>query len=317
MRALRGVVVPVVAGLMLAGGPASAAVVTIVLDAVDRGNYRNDGVHTPSSTNYAAGYVYFGPGFPLESIRTRNFFVFDLPAVNGTIGSASLELFNPTGGFLSPDGVETYGVFDVTSNIASLIAGTASVGGYSDLGSGVQLGSRDILSGEVNTVIKVSLSDPAALAYLNAGLGSTIALGGDITTISGPGTASQASFGASSSLPASATQLLLKVDIVAGPDDVDGDGVPNSSDNCTLVVNNSQCDSDGDGYGNACDGDLNSNGATNAQDTTLFRQQLGLPSVAPVYNEADLNCNGAVNSQDTTLYRQRLGQPPGPSGQAP
>jgi Thrombospondin type 3 repeat len=100
------------------------------------------------------------------------------------------------------------------------------------------------------------------------------------------------------------------------PDD-DNDTVLDTADNCTLLSNPTQCDSDGDGYGNRCDGDLNDNDFTNSQDTTLFRQQLGQPSVGPTYNEADLNCNGVVNSQDTTLFRQLLGSPPGPSGLHP
>jgi hypothetical protein len=102
-----------------------------------------------------------------------------------------------------------------------------------------------------------------------------------------------------------------------GDFDSDGDGALDHDDNCMLVANASQCDSDGDGYGNRCDGDLNDNGAVNAQDTTLYRQQLGQPSAAPSYNEADLNCNGNVNAQDTTLFRQLLGSPPGPSGLVP
>ncbi|MEO8224209.1 MAG: thrombospondin type 3 repeat-containing protein, partial [Gammaproteobacteria bacterium] len=49
-----------------------------------------------------------------------------------------------------------------------------------------------------------------------------------------------------------------------GSGDTDGDGVADVLDNCTLVANPTQCDSDGDGYGNACDGDLNNNSFTNA-----------------------------------------------------
>ncbi|MEO8444468.1 MAG: thrombospondin type 3 repeat-containing protein [Gammaproteobacteria bacterium] len=98
--------------------------------------------------------------------------------------------------------------------------------------------------------------------------------------------------------------------------DTDGDARGDLCDNCRLLANNSgagaQCDSDNDGFGNRCDGDFNNNSATNAQDTTLFRQRLGQPSVAPTYNAADLNCNGSVNAQDTTLFRQLLGAPPGP-----
>jgi hypothetical protein len=38
--------------------------------------------------------------------------------------------------------------------------------------------------------------------------------------------------------------------------DKDSDGVPDSTDNCTLVPNPGQVDSDGDGLGNTCDPDL-------------------------------------------------------------
>jgi len=94
--------------------------------------------------------------------------------------------------------------------------------------------------------------------------------------------------------------------------DTDGDGVPEATDNCTSVANPTQCDSDGDGFGNHCDGDLNNNNSTNAQDYVLFRQQLGQPSVAPNFNNADFNCNGVVNAQDHVLFRMLLGAPPGP-----
>jgi thrombospondin type 3 repeat protein len=42
--------------------------------------------------------------------------------------------------------------------------------------------------------------------------------------------------------------------------DTDGDGIPNGTDNCPAVANNNQADSDGDGIGDACDG-------ANANDT--------------------------------------------------
>lgn len=102
--------------------------------------------------------------------------------------------------------------------------------------------------------------------------------------------------------------------ILAPNVDTDGDGTIDALDNCRLLANANQADSNGDGFGNRCDADLNNNGATNAQDTGLYRQQLGQPSVAPTYNAADINANGAVNAQDTGLVRQLLGSPPGPSG---
>ncbi len=110
--------------------------------------------------------------------------------------------------------------------------------------------------------------------------------------------------------------LALAVPLQSWAADTDGDGIQDGFDNCIAVANPAQCDSDGDGYGNACDGDLNNNGTTNAQDTALFRAQLGQPSLSPAYNAADFNCNGAVNAQDAGLFRQRVGLPPGPSGLA-
>jgi hypothetical protein len=94
--------------------------------------------------------------------------------------------------------------------------------------------------------------------------------------------------------------------------DVDGDGIENNADNCYTLANANQADSDADGFGNRCDGDLNNNNVTNSQDYVLFRQQLGQPSVAPTYNKADLNANGVVNSQDYVLFRGLLGKAPGP-----
>ena len=107
------------------------------------------------------------------------------------------------------------------------------------------------------------------------------------------------------------------IQLVAPNSDSDQDGILDSNDNCILVANPTQIDSDADGYGNHCDGDLNNNGFTNAQDYVLFRAQLGQPSVAPTYNAADLNGNGFVNAQDAVLFQQMLNQPSGPSGIVP
>lgn len=103
-------------------------------------------------------------------------------------------------------------------------------------------------------------------------------------------------------------------------DDIDADGVVDSLDNCLLVANgpalpdaggNSQRDSDGDQYGNYCDGDLsNSGNLVNATDLALFRLAFGSAN-----EHADFNGNGGlVNPTDLAILRTLYGKPPGPSG---
>ena len=50
------------------------------------------------------------------------------------------------------------------------------------------------------------------------------------------------------------------------PDDSDGDGVPDSVDNCPLVPNADQTDTDGDGFGDACDADDDGDGVDDGVD---------------------------------------------------
>jgi len=100
-----------------------------------------------------------------------------------------------------------------------------------------------------------------------------------------------------------------------GPDptiDPDGDGVMNYLDNCALVANADQLDSDGDNYGNACDGDFNNDNLVNSQDLGMFKQMF--LSTGDV--EADLNSDQIVNSQDIGLFKALFLKPVGPSGTA-
>src|SRR6185369_15441189 len=56
------------------------------------------------------------------------------------------------------------------------------------------------------------------------------------------------------------------------PKDTDGDGILDRVDNCTNVANPNQADQDGDGFGTACDPDLNNDGRIDQSDMNLLVQ---------------------------------------------
>lgn len=91
--------------------------------------------------------------------------------------------------------------------------------------------------------------------------------------------------------------------------DIDGDGVTDSLDDCTLVANANQLDSDGDQFGNACDADFNGNNVVDPSDLSAIKAKLGKPAA-----NFDLNGNGIVDPSDISLAKSYLGKAPGPSG---
>jgi len=99
-------------------------------------------------------------------------------------------------------------------------------------------------------------------------------------------------------LQALSTEPIL-VSPLAAVEDSDGDGLADASDNCRMVANSKfgACDSDGDGYGNACDGDFNQDGSTDGMDFVqhfLADFQSGVDSGAGT----DMDCDGVVTGLD-------------------
>lgn len=91
--------------------------------------------------------------------------------------------------------------------------------------------------------------------------------------------------------------------------DMDNDTVPDGHDNCLFQANAEQRDSNGDGYGNRCDADLNNDGYVTATDYLILRSRLNTADA-----DADLNGDGFVTATDYLILRSQLNQPPGPSG---
>ncbi len=92
--------------------------------------------------------------------------------------------------------------------------------------------------------------------------------------------------------------------------DSDADGVPDDIDNCTQVANPDQRDTNADGFGNACDADVNNDCVINFQDVStvggLFLQTGDL--------DADFNGDQVVNFIDFGVVTSAFLETPGPSG---
>jgi len=94
--------------------------------------------------------------------------------------------------------------------------------------------------------------------------------------------------------------------------DTDGDGVDDAIDNCTLVANADQRDTNGDGFGNICDADLDNSGLVSFADFSQFRAVFGTADP-----DADFDGNGMVSFTDFTTFRASFGGSPGPAGVIP
>ncbi len=91
--------------------------------------------------------------------------------------------------------------------------------------------------------------------------------------------------------------------------DSDSDGVDDQQDNCIEIANTDQRDSNGDGFGNVCDGDLDNNGFVNFADLSLFKSAFGTNDA-----DADFDGNRFINFADLSLFKTYFGKSPGPAG---
>lgn len=106
------------------------------------------------------------------------------------------------------------------------------------------------------------------------------------------------------------------------PLDLDGDGHFDARDNCLLIPNPQQRDTDGDGFGNFCDSDVNGDGRiTTSWGETFPRSARGdLEAIALTAKNGrydanhDLDGDGRVDERDVSISQLQLFMPPGPSG---
>jgi hypothetical protein len=156
--------------------------------------------NSDSNENY-----YVGDG------ELRNFFTFDLSALNSThvITSARLELQRSA---ISGDAVEIYGLFDVSTDAATLNNnnGTnASI--FNDLGSGKSYGTFNVSTTDTNDLLAFTLNS-AALADIDLAKGGFFSIGGALLSIDNPDI-TEYLFGFSGG----AQRLIVETDSVAQP----------------------------------------------------------------------------------------------------
>jgi hypothetical protein len=81
--------------------------------------------------------------------------------------------------------------------------------------------------------------------------------------------------------------------------DADADGVPNSTDNCSVRPNPAQSDVDADGVGDACEGDIDADGDFDQDDVDLFNKVFGRSIGDPAFDpSADIDGDSRITFVD-------------------
>ena len=105
------------------------------------------------------------------------------------------------------------------------------------------------------------------------------------------------------------------------PEDLDGDGIPDSEDNCTVVPNLAQRDTDGDGFGNICDPDVDGDGRVSTSWGAIYPlgargdvEWIALTAKNGPYDpDHDLDGDAVVDARDISIAQLHLFLAPGPA----
>jgi hypothetical protein len=150
--------------------------VQLILNGAITINASNTGWYTSANTNNQPGGANYitglcsncgGPTF-------RDFLAFNIPGET-TITTATLNI--NTYIYDSINATETLGLFDVSTPLATLIAGTGGLAAYNDLGSGVLYGSRVYTAADQNLFRTISLN-ASAISAIQQSSGGSFVMGG-------------------------------------------------------------------------------------------------------------------------------------------
>jgi uncharacterized protein (TIGR03790 family) len=111
--------------------------------------------------------------------------------------------------------------------------------------------------------------------------------------------------------------MTIERPVAARPADGDGDGVPDDRDVCRDLPNADQRDTDGDGFGNLCDADVDGDGRVTTSwartDAPGDIERIALAAQAYDYvADYDIDGDGKVNIRDVSLAQVTVFQRPGP-----
>ena len=183
------IVVAAVAGISVyVDTPALA----VTLDATRFGIYENFGAgvndfsHSPDTgqlKRYDVGSS-FSDG--TTTILQRDYFVFNLAGVTGTVTGATLSIFSPSHPTLT-NASDTLVISDVTTPVNTLIGNTEGTGNYgsefADLANGTQYGSVLLNPATIQVGTQIDISLTNALGDINAHQGGLFAVGGTINPL--------------------------------------------------------------------------------------------------------------------------------------
>lgn len=151
---------------------------TITINASNSGWYTDSNTNNqPGGSNYITGLC-SNCGGPIF----RDFFAFTLP-FSITVTTASLNVNTYVYDSVNP--TETLSLFDVSTSLSSLLAGTGGIAAYNDLGSGVLYGSRVYTAADQNLFRSITLS-AAAVTAIQQSLGGSFVMGGALGAASIP-----------------------------------------------------------------------------------------------------------------------------------
>jgi hypothetical protein len=151
--------------------------VEIIKDAVERGWWKNDGLHIAGNDNTLTGQTN-------STSKYNSYFIFDLAGVTGTVVTAKLKM--EIENYQSADPSESMSVWDVSTAAATLDANGSDVGIYNDLMTGNSYGIFVVNAADKNTTLDIQLN-PQAVSDLNAALGGTFSVGLHVDTAMGVG----------------------------------------------------------------------------------------------------------------------------------